>query len=108
MRRFLVEVTCQLVADDLDAATDTLMGVLLEEPGLIDPDLTAELANGSMIIASGIDAADEPGALELALVAIRSAAHKAGARTATWEADLDNLTAFVRPFDAAAAEPSAR
>lgn len=71
-------------------------------PGLIDTDLTAQLANGSLTIASAIDADDELPALRQALVGIRSAVHSTGAGAATWDGA---LVASVRPFEAADYSP---
>lgn len=100
MRRFFVEVACDIVnADDMDAATDMLMDALLDEPGLIDPDLTAELSTGLVTVTSAADAEDEGAALQHVLTGIRSAAHKLGAGTATWDTDMQDVTASVRPYE---------
>jgi hypothetical protein len=99
MRRFYVEVACHMSADDLEAALDMLMDALLDEPGLLDADFSSELETGNVTIGTGIDAEDEPAALRTALVGIRSAAHKAGAGTPGWEADMERVTASVRPME---------
>lgn len=98
MTRYFVEIQCRIVADDPDSASDMLMDALLVEPGLIDVDLTAELSTGSVTITSAVDADEEPGALMQALIGVRSAAHGAGAGTATWDTDLKDLVASVRPY----------
>ncbi len=98
MTCFHVEVVCELQADDLETAADTLMDALIEEPGLLDPDFTAELATGRVTIGTGIRSADQPTALRDVLVAVRSAAHKAGAGTPGWEVDMERAMSSVRPM----------
>jgi hypothetical protein len=94
MRRFYVEVVCRVEATDLDAAVDQLSGALADEPGLIDADLSAELATGKVTVGTSVDAADESAAVGAALVGFRSAAHKAGASTPGWEANTAEVTVF--------------
>lgn len=102
MRRFYVEVACHILnVDDVDTASEMLMDALLEEPRLIEPDLTAQLSTGLVTVTSAADAEDEGSALQQVLIGIRSAAHKLGAGTATWDADTQNVTASVRPYDLA-------
>ena len=49
------------------------MDALLEEPGAIDPDITAELETGSVIVSMCVDAKTDRAALDMALVYARSA-----------------------------------
>jgi hypothetical protein len=64
---------------------------------LIDADVGADLRHGWTDVCTVGE--DEANALHTALVAIRSAAHNAGAATPGWEADLDKVMATVRPAE---------
>ena len=103
MQRYYVEIHCVTGPDDrLDNDVDVLMEALVEEPGLIDADVLAELATGQVTISASVDGEDEAVALRDALTGIRSAAHKAGARTPDWAAVIAERTeTSVRPAAAA-------
>lgn len=102
MTRYWIDLACDAVTSgDLDEGFLTVMDALLDEPGAIDPDITAELATGRLIISLGVDAETDRDALSLALVMARSAIHKAGGYTPDWGAkgDEDELQ-FADGFDA--------
>ena len=80
---------------------DAMMDALSVEPNLIDPDVGADLRRGWVDVCTTVE--DEASALRTGLVAVRSAAHHAGAATPGWEADLDKVRATVRPSELAEA-----
>ncbi|MGI9004496.1 MAG: hypothetical protein ACR2GH_23070 [Pseudonocardia sp.] len=82
--------------DDLDRHTDAMMDALLVEPNLTDADVGANFATGAVDVCAHVEAEDEPTALRLALVAIRSAAHHAGAATLGWDDALRQISSRVR------------
>ncbi len=87
MKKYLVEIKCCTEAKGgggLEAHSLAVMDALLEEPGVIDPDITAELTTGIITLAMGIKAATDGKAVEHAMVAARSAIHKAGGWTPRW------------------------
>ncbi|MGH3692562.1 MAG: hypothetical protein ACRDRX_00910 [Pseudonocardiaceae bacterium] len=100
--RYLVEVGCQVQSktEDLEPQFLRLMDALLEEPGAIDPDITAELATGDIVISMGVDAKTDSSALELALVYARSAIHKVGGYTLDWGEPRDGAFYVREGFDA--------
>lgn len=102
MQRYYVEIHCASVpVDKLDEHVDVLMEALLEEPGLVDADVLAELATGQVTISASVDGEDEAVALRDALIGIRSAAHKAGAGTPDWSGVIAERTeTSVRPATA--------
>jgi hypothetical protein len=83
--------------DALDAHTDAMMAALLVEPGLTDPDVGVNFETGAVDVCVNVSADDQPGALRDAMVAIRSAAHSAGAATAGWDNALPEVSSRVRP-----------
>jgi hypothetical protein len=80
-----------------------MMDALSVEPNLIDPDVSADLRRGWVDVCTTVEGEDEASALRTGLVAVRSAAHHAGAATPGWEADLDKVRATVRPSELAEA-----
>lgn len=104
MSRYYLEVRYRVTpADAVDEYTDAMSDALSVEPNLIDPDVGADLRCGWVDVCTTVDSEDEAGALRTGLVAIRSAAHHAGAATPGWEADLDKVRATVRPSERAEA-----
>jgi len=104
MTRYYLEVRYHIApVDAVDEHTDAMMDALSVEPNLIDPDIGADLRRGWADVCTVVEGEDEAGALRTGLVAIRSAAHHAGAATPGWEADLDQVRAIVRPSELAEA-----
>jgi hypothetical protein len=102
MTRYYLEVRYRVTpVDAVDQHTDAMMDALLVEPNLIDADVGADLRHGWTDVCTVVEGEgeDEASALHTALVAIRSAAHNAGAATLGWEADLDKVMATVRPAE---------
>jgi len=85
--------------DGLDRHSDAVMEALLVEPNLIDPDVGVNFGTGAMDVCAVIEAEDEPAALRLALVAIRSAVHHAGSATPGWDAAPRQIASRVRPAE---------
>lgn len=83
--------------DDLDRHSDAVMNALLVEPNLDDPDVGVNFGTGAVDVCASVQADDEPTALRVALVAIRSAVHHAGAATPRWDAALQQVISRVRP-----------
>ena len=111
LARYWIEIGCQVRPKDADLETSflRLMDALLEEPGAVDPDITAELETGSVIISMWVDAKTDRSALELALVYARSAIHKVGGYTPDWGEPpgdgffvAEGFDARVRPADVTA------
>jgi hypothetical protein len=97
MNRYYLEVRYQVTpVDAVDEHTDAMMDTLSVEPNLIDPDVGADLRRGWVDVCTTVEGEDEASALRTGLVAVRSAAHHAGAATPGWEADLDKVRATVR------------
>ncbi|MGH3825791.1 MAG: hypothetical protein ACRDR6_03140 [Pseudonocardiaceae bacterium] len=97
MTRYYLEVRYQVTpVAAVDEHTDAMMDALSVEPNLIDPDIGADLRRGWTDVCAVVEGEDEASALRTGLVAIRSAAHHAGAATLGWEADLSRVTATVR------------
>lgn len=86
---------------ELDQHSDAMMAALLVEPNLIDPDLGVDFGTGAVDVSAGVRAEDEPSALRMGLVAIRSAAHNAGSATPGWDAVLSRVSGRVRPAEMA-------
>ena len=102
MTRYYLEVRYNFTpVDALDEHTDAMMDALGVEPNLIDPDVGADLRCGWVDVCTVVEGEDEGSAVRTGLVAIRSAAHHAGAATPGWEADLGKVTATVRPSEVA-------
>lgn len=98
--RYYLEVRYRVTpVDTVDEHTDAMMDALLIEPNLIDADVGADLSHGWTDVCAVVEGEDEASALRAGLVAIRSAAHHAGAATPGWEADLDRVMATVRPAE---------
>lgn len=87
--------------DTLDQHSDDLTDALLVEPNLIDPDVGVNFSTGAVDVCASVQAEDDPAALRLALVAIRSAAHHAGTGTPAWDRVLDEISSRVRPAEMA-------
>jgi hypothetical protein len=104
MNRYYLEVRYQVTpVDAVDEHTDAMLDALSVEPNLIDPDIGADLRHGWVDVCTTVEGEDEASALRTGLVAVRSAAHHAGAATPGWEADLDKIRATVRPSELAEA-----
>jgi hypothetical protein len=106
MTTYWIELGCEVItrSGHLEEHVLEVMDALMDEPRAIDPDITAELANNTVTITVGVEAATDTAALELALVIARSAVHKAGGFTPDWKetpgADFvvrDGFDARVRP-----------
>lgn len=98
MTRYYLEVRYRVTpVDAIDEHTDAMMDTLVVEPNLIDADVGADLRHGWTDVCTVVEGEDEASALRTALVAIRSAAHNAGAARPGWEADLDKVIVTVRP-----------
>lgn len=107
MKRYWIDLRSRVRtgADDVDvdvleAHLEELMDVLMDEPGAIDPDLTATLTTGQVVISMGIDAESDGQALERALVVARSAVHKTGGFTPSWGQASNDHVGFDEGFDA--------
>lgn len=87
--------------DALDRHSDAMMDALLVEPNLTDPDVGINFAAGAVDVCASVEAEDQPAALHLALVAIRSAAHHAKAATPAWDEALRQVSSRVRPAEMA-------
>ncbi|WP_144754842.1 hypothetical protein [Curtobacterium pusillum] len=88
MTNYTVRVECVAQLDDPDdVATDfdAIAEALFELEDLHDQDLAADLGAGTLTFSIGVTAADEFGALDLALGAVRTALHAAGRGTPGWE-----------------------
>jgi len=83
----------------LDRHSDAMMDALLVEPNLNEPDVGVNFGSGAIDICASVDAEDDPSALRLALVAIRSAAHHAGAATPGWNGLSVQFASRVRPTE---------
>lgn len=105
---YWIEVGCEVYPrEGIDIETHFLaiMDALMVEPRITDPDITAELARGRIIISMAVEAATDRSALELAILCARSAIHKAGGHTPDWGAPPpsspfaieDGFDARVRP-----------
>lgn len=104
MRNYYIELRYLLPGldrDTMDRHSDDLMDALLIEPNLTDPDVGVNFGTGAVDVCATVEAEDAPGALRLALVAIRSAAHHAGTGTQGWERVLDEISSRVRPAEMA-------
>ncbi|WP_328645742.1 hypothetical protein OHS58_39250 [Amycolatopsis sp. NBC_00348] len=111
MTRYYVEIGCTVrsASGDLEDHFSEVMDALLEEPGAVDPDISAELATGNIALAMSVDAETDRDALSRALVVARSAIHKAGGFTPDWTdrphegkffVTADGFDARVRPVGA--------
>lgn len=87
--------------DTLDRHSDAMMVALLVEPNLTDPDGGVNFGAGAVDVCASVEAEDEPTALRLALVAIRSAAHHAEAGTPAGDDALGQVSSRVRPAEMA-------
>lgn len=89
--------------DTLDRHSDAIMEALLVEPNLTAPDVGGgvNFDARAVDVCTNVDADDEPAALRLALVAIRSAAHHAEAATPAWDETLGQVSSRVRPAEMA-------
>lgn len=97
INRYYLEVRYQVTpVDAVDEHTDAMLDALSVEPNLIDPDVGADLRRGWVDVCTTVEGEDEASALRAGLVAVRSAAHHAGAATPGWEADLEKVRATVR------------
>jgi hypothetical protein len=85
--------------DVLDQHSDAVMDALLVEPNLADPDVGVNFGTGAVDVCATVDANDEPAALGLALVAIRSALHHAGSATPGWDHRPRQIASRVRPAE---------
>lgn len=92
-------VATGLQRDALDRHSDAVMDALLVEPNLTDPDVGVNFGTGVVDVCASVDAEDEPGALRLALVAIRSALHHVGSATPGWEDVPRQIASRVRPVE---------
>lgn len=100
MTHYYLEVRYQVTPiDAVDEHTEAMSDALSVEPNLIDPDVGAELRHGWVDVCTTVEGDDEANALRTGLVAVRSAAHHAGAATLGWEADLDKVRATVQPSE---------
>jgi hypothetical protein len=95
MTRYYVELICHVGADDVEAVATDLMDALLEEPGLVDPDVAATLTTGAVTVGVGVEAENLQAALDRALVGIRSAVHVSGGGTAGRADDLEPAGASI-------------
>lgn len=102
MKTYWIEVGCEARSHsgDLEDHFLEVMDALVDEPGAIDPDITAELATGRIIISMSIEAATDREALDRALVVARSAIHKAGGLTPDWGTPKDDEFFVTDGFDA--------
>ncbi len=102
LTRYLIEVGCRVepMTEDLEPHFLRLMDALLEEPGAIDPDITAGLATGDILISMGVNAETDSSALERALVYARSAIHKVGGSTPNWGQSKKDVFYVTEGFDA--------
>lgn len=96
--RYLAPNTRQ---DILDRHTDAVMEALLVEPNLTDPDVGVDFGTGAVDVCASVMAQDEPTALRMALVAIRSAVHHAGSATPGWGHALQQVISRIRPAEMA-------
>jgi hypothetical protein len=104
-RWFYVELHCQgIPADELEGQLDSIMEALVEEPGEVDADLSAELGAGTIDFQVSVQATEAGEALSLAQAFVRSALHGVGVSTPGWEhltemVDRGDSVATVRPSD---------
>ncbi|GAB3906364.1 hypothetical protein GCM10029964_103000 [Kibdelosporangium lantanae] len=109
--RYFVELSCGVVASSEEQLEDhvlRLIDALEQEPGVIDPDVAAELTTGQLTIGMAIDATSDGEALETTLVRMRSAIHAAQIATPQWPGSNDveikeGFDARVRPANLQAA-----
>lgn len=87
--------------DHLDRHSDAVMDAVLVEPNLTDPDVGVNFGTGAVDVCASVEAEDEPAALRLALVAIRSAIHHAGSATPGWDNAPRQIASRVRPTEMA-------
>jgi len=83
--------------DDLDRHSDAVMEALLVEPNLTEPDVGVNLGTGAVDVCATVQADDEPTALRVALVAIRSVVRHVSAATPRWDDALRQVAGRVRP-----------
>ena len=84
--------------EQLNQLADVLMDALMVEPNLIDPDVGMNLETGTVDVCVAVEEDDQPGALQTALVAVRSAVHASGGNTAGWEDGSEQIIrSTVRP-----------
>lgn len=84
MNSYYIEVRYTLEGvrrEALDQHSDAMMDALLVEPSLTDPDVGVNFGIGTVDVCVGVAAEDDPTALRIALVAIRSALHHVGPGT---------------------------
>lgn len=82
--------------DQLETQLDCVLEALYDVENVIDPDMTARLSTGEVMFSVCIEAKDEPTALGLALVAIRTAIHTADGCTPGWEAHFQEIEQTIR------------
>jgi hypothetical protein len=106
MRSYYVELTCQAsqTAAVLEEHLDEVMDALLDEPGIEDADVGADLGTGVVDFCIHLDAEDSPDALRKVHVLVRSALHAAGGGTPGWERlieaiENDETATTVRPSE---------
>ena len=106
VRTFYVEISAGTTLtgpdDEFEDFVDQLMTALLDEPGVIDADVGADLATGRLDFCLHLEAETSVAALRQAQVISRSAAHAAGAATPGWETvmraiEQDEVSSSVRP-----------
>ncbi|GGP39636.1 hypothetical protein [Saccharothrix coeruleofusca] len=102
--RYWVEVGCEVrpQTSELEEHVLAVMDALLDDPGAIDPDVTAELSTNTVRIALAVDARTDRDALDRALVITRSALRKPSDQEASngGLVVLDGFDARVRPAEA--------
>jgi len=86
-------------ADELEAHLDCVADCLPELHGVIDPDLGADLAEGTVTFTMGVDAGAQPEALERAQSAIRTAIHAGKGCTAGWEGRFRDGPQVITPSE---------
>lgn len=87
--------------EDLDAHLDCVLDELHEDHRIADPDYSAVLSQGLVEYSMFLDAADEAGALNIAMGAMRAAIHAAEGCTRGWEAHFHPAQSTVRPEELA-------
>lgn len=87
-------------AEALDKKLDCILDYLLESPDAVDPEYTASLARGDVEFSLSVDADNEPRALELSLVVLRTAIHAAECATPGWEAEFKKVQMLIREAEA--------
>jgi hypothetical protein len=90
--RYYLVITCKMVGPsepELDALFEPLADAVADLSDVIDADLGANTAEGLFNFTMAIDAPDEVSALQMGLVAVRSAVHAAGGATPGWEQNFE-------------------